>query len=65
MFSFKHNMGEFLRQRSCILIFNFQKDFVDVLFAVAGEPMVFQGQDIDIADRLQIIGLHKVFDALG
>ena len=27
--------------------------------------MVFQGQDIDIADRLQIIGLQKVFDALG
>lgn len=65
MFSFKHNMGEFLRQRSCILIFNFQKDFVDVLFAVAGESMIFQRQDINIADRLQIIGLQKVFDALG
>ena len=56
-------MGEFLRQRSCILIFNFQKDFVDILFAVAGEPMIFQRQDINIADRLQIIGLQKVFDA--
>ena len=27
--------------------------------------MVLQWQDIDIADRLQIIGLQKVFDALG
>ena len=26
--------------------------------------MVFQGQNIDIADRLQIIGLQKVFDTL-
>ena len=27
--------------------------------------MVFQGQNINIADRLQIISLQKVFDALG
>lgn len=27
--------------------------------------MIFQRQDINIADRLQIIGLQKVFDALG
>ena len=26
--------------------------------------MVFQGQNINIADRLQIISLQKVFDAL-
>ena len=65
MLRLKQNAGEFLRQRSCILIFNLQKDFVDVLLAVAGEPMIFQRQDINIADRLQIISLQKVFDALG
>ena len=27
--------------------------------------MIFQRQDINIADRLQIVGLQKVFDALG
>lgn len=27
--------------------------------------MIFQGQDIDIADRLQIIGLQKVFYTFG
>lgn len=58
-------MGEILRQRSCILVLNLQKDFVDILLTVAGEPMIFQGQDINIADRLQIIGLQKVFDAFG
>ena len=58
-------MGEFLRQRSCILILNLQKDFVDVLLAVAGEPMIFQRKDINIADRLQIIGLQKVFYTFG
>ena len=26
--------------------------------------MIFQRQDINIADRLQIVGLQKVFDAL-
>ena len=61
----KQNAIEVLSQRRNILINDLQKDFVDVLLAVAGEPMVFQRQDIDIADRLQIIGLQKVFDALG
>ena len=65
MLGSKHNAGEFLRQRSCILIHYLQKDFVDVLLAVAGEPMIFQRQDINIADRLQIISLQKVLDALG
>ena len=27
--------------------------------------MIFQRQDINIADRLQIIGLQKVFDTFG
>lgn len=27
--------------------------------------MIFQRKDINIADRLQIIGLQKVFDAFG
>ena len=65
MFNFKHNVRDFLRQRGSIFILNLQKDFVDVLLAVAGEPMIFQRKDINIADRLQIIGLQKVFDALG
>ena len=65
MCSFKHNVGEFLRQRGSIYILNLQKDFVDVLFAVAGEPMIFQRKDINITDRLQIIRLQKAFDALG
>ena len=58
-------MGEFLRQRSCILVLNLQKDFVDVLLAVAGEPIILQRKDINIADRLQIIGLQKVFYTFG
>ena len=58
-------MEEFLRQRSCILVLNLQKDFVDVLLAVAGEPMILQRKDINIADRFQIIGLKKVFYTFG
>lgn len=58
-------MGEFLRQRGSIFILNLQKDFVDILLTVTGEPMIFQRKDINIADRLQIIGLQKAFDALG
>ena len=65
MLCLKQNAGEFLRQRGSIFILNLQKDFVDVLLAVAGEPMIFQRQDINIANRLQIIDLQKVFDALG
>ena len=65
MLCLKQNAGEFLRQRSCILVLNLQKDFVDVLLAVAGEPMIFQRQDINIADRLQIISLQKVFYTFG
>ena len=65
MLRLKQNAGEFLRQRGSILVHNLQKDFIDVLLAVAGEPMIFQRQDINIADRLQIIGLQKVFYTFG
>ena len=65
MLCLKQNAGEFLRQRGSIFILNLQKDFVDVLLAVAGEPMIFQRQDINIANRLQIIGLQKVFYTFG
>lgn len=65
MLCLKQNAGEFLRQRGSIFILNLQKDFVDVLLAVAGEPMIFQRQDINIANRLQIIDLQKVFYTFG